>query len=203
MGKIPQIEMKNAARKKSARGRRIGLPEIEQMFTSYLEDPRPNTIARKLGIDERTVRRYIEEGDPKLGIKSFRSRHSKMLKKQDFDRAKEQEQDLRLVGSLISQTYKDLFEFDKDGKAIGLRNDPNLHDFDKLIRLKHFLGGAPDSRTEIQMTADTQVVVQKLIEVVQEFVKDQETRNKIADGLFAAFHSADDSRGAQGSDYAQ
>lgn len=190
-------------KKKSPRGRRIGLAEIEAMFTDYLKDPRPTPIANRLGINVRTVLRYIEVGYPKLGIESFRSRHEKMQQTQDFDRAKEQVKDLKLVGTLISQAYKDLFEFDKNNKILGLKNDPNLNDFDKLVRLKHFLGGAPDSRTEIQMTAQTQAVVQKLIEVVQEFVTDQETRNKIADGLFAAFNSADGSQGAKSSHYSQ
>lgn len=195
--------MEKDAKKKSRRGRRICSDEIEKMFTTYLEDPRPHTMVKKFGIAEETARRYINIGEPKLGIESFRSRHAKMQDVQDFDRAKEQEKDLQLVGTLISQAYEDLFEFDEKGKVLKLKNDPNLHDFDKLIRLKHFLGGAPGSRTEIQMTAQTQVVVQKLIEVVQEFVKDQETRNKIADGLFAAFNSADGVRGAQGSNYTQ
>ena len=195
--------MEKDAKKKSRRGRRIGSHEIEKMFTTYLEDPRPHTMVKRFGIAEQTARRYINIGEPKLGIESFRSRHAKMQEAQDFDRAKEQVKDLELVGTLISQAYRDLLSFDENGKAIGLKNDPNLHDFDKLIRLKHFLGGASDSRTEIQMTAQTQVVVQKLIEVVQEFVKDQETRNKIADGLFAAFNSADGSKGAQGSHYTQ
>ena len=195
--------MEKDGKNKSRRGRRICSDEIEKMFTTYLEDPRPHTMVKKFGIAEETARRYINIGEPKLGIESFRSRHAKMQDAQDFDRAKEQVEDLRLVGSLISQAYEDLFEFDEKGKAIKLKNDPNIQDFDKLIRLKHFLGGAPDSRTEIQMTAQTQVVVQKLIQVVQEFVKDQETRNKIADALFVAFYSADGSQGTQGSDYAQ
>lgn len=195
--------MEEDAKKKSRRGRRICSDEIEKMFTTYLEDPRPHTMVKKFGIAEQTARRYINIGEPKLGIESFQSRHAKMQQSQDFDRAKEQGKDLKLIGTLISQAYKDLFEFDEKGNAIKLKNDPNIQDFDKLIRLKHFLGGAPDSRTEIQMTAQTQVVVQKLIQVVQEFVKDPETRNKIADALFVAFYSADGSRGAQSSDYAQ
>ena len=195
--------MKKAAKKKSTRGRRIGLPEIERMFTSYLEDPRPNTIARKLGIAEKTVRRYIEIGEPKLGIKSFRERHSKMQRSQDFDRAKEQTADLKLVKSLISQVYRDLFKIDDAGNVISLNSRPSIGDLDKLERLKYFLAGEPDSRSEIIMTEQNEKVINALIDVVQKVVKDQETRNKIADGLIAAFNSGESSRGAPGSNYAQ
>ena len=84
----------------------------------------------------------------------------------------------------------------------GYQRDTSPH-IDKLARLKYFLAGEPDSRAEIVMTEQTETVINTLIDVVQKVVKDQKTRNEIADGLIAAFNGGEGSRGAQGSSYTQ
>lgn len=157
--------------------------KIEKLWEAYRKDQTPHGMAKLAGVHWKTAKRYIETGDPKHGIESFKKRLSRLQEKMDFDRAKEQIADVKAIKGLFARAYQDLFETDKSGKIKKLKNDPTIMDLDRLLRLKYFLAGEPDSRVEHLMKGQIVIVVEGLIGAVAKFVKDQKTRNLIADEL--------------------
>lgn len=177
---------------------RLNRKDLNRLWELYQSEHRINVLARLTKIHHLTVRRYVERGDPKNGIEAFVNRMKKVTDKQDFDRAAEQVKDLEMISTVIRAAGRDLFRVEqRNGRdvIVGLKNDPTLLDMDKLLRLKYFLAGEPDSRSEIRVNAEASRVVQAVIAAVSKYVSDQKTRNLIADELIRIINSGESERG--------
>lgn len=181
----------------------MGKPDrkkINELWNLYQSEHRIAPLCRATGLHHSTVTRYIKRGDLARGIEPFEARLKRMNDKADFDRAKEQVEDFKMISTVIRAAGRDLFRVEKKkGKVVivGLKNDPTIADMDKLLRLKYFLAGEPDSRAEIKMNGEITRVIQATIQAVSKFVKDQETRNKIADELVSVINCGEGQSGAQ------
>ena len=174
--------------------------KIDKLWKLYQEDQRPSAIGRKAGVHYRTVQRYIETGDQKNGIEAFKDRMKRITDKGDEKIADQLTADVNIVQRVLNAAARDMFKIEKkDGKdvIVGLKKPANVTDFDKLLRLKYFLSGEPDSRTETRLKGDVNQVISSVIAIIMKHVKDQRVRNSIADELIGLTNKDGDSRGAE------
>lgn len=178
--------------------RTLSRVKLDALWKAYIEDQHPYVVARKIGVHYTTAMRYIKRGDPKNGIEAFEARFKKIQEQADFDLAKEQSEDMKKVRTIVNASFQDLFRLDKNNRIIGLKQAVTMGEIEKMIRLKYFLGGEPDSRSEIKVKGEIDRVIQAVIATVTKFVKDQPTRTKIANELDRLLNREGDSGRAEG-----
>ena len=160
--------------------------KIDELWKLYQEDPRPTTIAKRAGVHWRTVDRYIKYGNKVAGIEAFSVRLKRITDAVDKKTIDHAAKDLELVQRILNTATNELFKTEeKNGKIVivGMKEAPRIADIDKLLRLKYFLSGEPDSRSETRIKGDVNRVVTAVIAIITRHVKDQVVKNLIADEL--------------------
>ena len=118
--------------------------------------------------------------------------------KSDLSLVEEQARDLKMIQRVLNAGFRDIFKMKVvDGKEVivGLKETAKIGDIDKLLRLKYFLAGEPDSRSETRIKGEVNQVVSAVIAIITRHVKDQRVRNSIADELLGLVDFKGDSRG--------
>ena len=163
-------------------GKLLTRKQADSIFAEFLQDQAPHRIAKKTGIHWQTVQKYIDIGDPDRGIAPLKERLAEITEKIDTGVAEQRAKDLQKISVIVSATYAKLLTRDDTGKE-QLTATPSLTDLDRLLRLKCFLAGEPDSRVEHRMQGEVARVVSALTEAVAKIVKDQKVKNQIANEL--------------------
>ncbi len=178
--------------------------KINELWKLYQEDQRPSSIAKKAGIHYLTVKKYITVGDQKNGIEPFANRMKRITDKVDEKIVIDATKDIEIVQRVLNAAFRDIFKIEKkNGKdvIVGLNEAAKIGDIDKLLRLKYFLSGEPDSRNEIRIKGEVNQVISAVISIISKHVKDQSVKNLIADELVSLVDLKGDSGGSKESGF--
>ena len=175
--------------------------KVDQLWNLYQDDHAPHRIAKaaKFKVHPSTVKRYITKGDPKYGVQSFKARLKAIRRDADKRTAIKTASNIDKTRALIRMGFSSMFTHQiVDGKKRQvLKQAPTFTDLEKLMRLEEFLSGGADSRVEHQLKGELGRVITDVIEAVKRVVKDQRTRNRIANELQQIINRSHDQRGAK------
>lgn len=161
--------------------------QVNRMWAEFQLDQSPNRIAKKVKVRHETVKRYIENGDPKRNIEPFKVRFARIQAKADEKVADHQADDLKSVRMLIRAGIAKMFTTKMDPKTkkdtLTLEDAPSMGDLEKLMRLSAFLSGGPDARVEHALRGEVQKVVGAVTKAVRLVVKDPKKCEEIANAL--------------------
>jgi hypothetical protein len=149
---------RRARRPRQGQAPGIDKKKYDQIFRYFLEDQNIKSVARKCGLDPRTVRKYVEHGDPRRGLEPIRDRYARIVRKaqerEDADIAKAVASNLALVRDakkvLVAKLHEQLAP---DGKTLTTRASEELPAdisayIDRIVRLEMSLLGGPDLKVE-------------------------------------------------------
>ncbi len=161
--------------------------KVDELWELYQQDHAPHRIkkAASFKVHHSTVTRYIEKGDPKYGIESFKARLKSITKAADKRTAISSATNLDKVRALIKLGFSKMFHEQMVGgkPRLVLKGEPSILELEKLMRLEEFLTGGADSRVEHQMKGELGRVINDVIEAVKRVIKDQKTRDRISHEL--------------------
>ena len=161
--------------------------KVDELWKLYQADHAPHRIAKAAGfkVHHSTVKRYIQKGDPKYGIVSFKAGLKRITQAVDKKTALATATNLDKVRALIRLGFTKKFHEEMvDGKPkLVLKSEPSILELEKLMRLEEFLTGGADSRVEHQLKGELGRVINDVIESVKRVVKDQKTRDLISNEL--------------------
>lgn len=138
----------------------ISLDKYEEIYRTYLEDQNVGSVASKCGVDRRTVKRYLEHGDPARGLRSIRERFTEVVNRaqeiEDMDKARTLAENLKLVREYKKVLRAKITEqFSADG--ISLTNQASRDmpaelsgALERMVRLEMSLLGEPDLKVEMK-----------------------------------------------------
>lgn len=174
--------------------------KVDELWKLYQADHAPHRIAKAAGfkVHHSTVKRYIQKGDPKYGIESFKARLKRITQAVDKKTALATATNLDKVRALIRLGFTKKFQEEiVDGKAkLVLKGEPSILDLEKLMRLEEFLTGGADSRVEHQLKGELGRVINDVIEAVKRVITDQKTRDRISHELQQIVDRGTGERGA-------
>ena len=183
-------------------GKLLTRKQADSIFAEFLQDQAPHRIAKKTGIHWQTVQKYIDIGDPDRGIAPLKERLAEITEKIDTGVAEQRAKDLQKISVIVTATYAKLRTKDEKTGEEEITATPSLTDLDRLLRLKCFLAGEPDSRVEHRMQGEVARVVSALTEAVAKIVKDQKVKNQIANELNSILNRKNGERAPDGASLA-
>jgi len=128
--------------------------KIEEIFRTYLDTGCYKSTSEICGVSETTIRKYIKRGDPKRGIPPFRVWSNQvsqaLMEKSATSIAEEKRKDLETVTKLIDLIVQELVIFNEKGEIVGLKKEPTITDLEKIIKLKYYLLGEPDTKVKVE-----------------------------------------------------
>ena len=139
--------------KKRAKTVRVTVKDRERFFKWYCEKQSTQYVTNKSPFSDRTIKRWRKKDKWDERLKAIQA---KAVKKADVVAVDELAEEIKMVKFCIAATLEQIKEMAKSGdKQIGgdVSKDP-MKNLDTMIRLKQFLKGEPDSRTEISKVAD-------------------------------------------------
>jgi len=150
---------KNKSKSKVPRPRQgqntgISFEKYEEVYRAYLDDQSIPRVARKCGVDRRTVKRYVEHGDPARGLRSIRERFAEVVRKaqalEDDNLARARAEGLAMVSRFQRALEAKIEEyFAGDGMTLTAEASDALpadlsSQLERTIKLRLSLQGAPD-----------------------------------------------------------
>jgi hypothetical protein len=136
--------MVKVKRKRLRASHQLSKEKVDEMWEAYLEEQSATYVANQCGVNFRTARRYIREGDDTRNMPSFQDRLNKIedgaRKKADAEVEKERVKTLKAVQDYEDRMIEALSQLKMDPDDISAR------DLDILARLKQFLLGQAESR---------------------------------------------------------
>lgn len=149
---------KRAKRPQQGQGPGITKGKYDQIFRNYLKDQSVKNVAKKCRLDQRTVRKYVDHGDPRRGFAPIRDRFASIIRKaqdkEDSDLAKAATSNLSLVRKAKKVLFAKLSEsFSPDGETLTAQASAELPadpaaSIERLVRLEMSLLGEPDIKVE-------------------------------------------------------
>jgi len=142
----------------------ITIDKYNEMWKAYVEHGTISGVARAVGVSRQTAKRYIDNGDPKRSLRSFRQRVRDVVERiqdeEDIDYEKSMSKALQLVNKyegIISKKIDSMISSDGEVTDLALASIPAELSavLEKLAKTKSFLLGGPDSRSEIKGRFDT------------------------------------------------
>jgi hypothetical protein len=142
------------------KGQRAGISraKYDELFRVFLEDQNLGHVAKRCRLDQRTVRRYVEQGDPTRGLRPLRERLAGIVAKvqagQDDAVAVARSKALKQIDRYMEVLDAKIAEcFGADGVTLTDETSTALPaeisgPLDRMIRLKLSLLGEPDLKIE-------------------------------------------------------
>jgi len=158
--------MKNAIEtprkpRRPRKGQRAGISrtKYDKLFRAFIDEQNPGRIAKKCRLDPRTVRRYVEIGDPTRGLRPLRERFAEILSKvqarEDDSIVETRSKALRQIDRYMAVLEAKVAEcFSADGSTLTPEASAAMPAelsgaLDRMIRLKLSLLGEPDMKVEM------------------------------------------------------
>ena len=138
------------AKIKSVHPRSISIEIYHEMWEAYCIEQTVDYVAKKVGVEYKTARKYIEKGDSKRGLDPIAKRFAKTMRqaqrKEEYDLAQANRQSLQVVRAYKAVIAKHIKSMSDTGAKV--KGDV-ANQLDKIARLEQFLMGEPDSRQEV------------------------------------------------------
>jgi hypothetical protein len=158
---MENIIQTSARSRRPRKGQRVGISraKYDELFSAFTDDQNPGRLAKKCRLDPRTIRRYVEGGDPTRGLRPLRERFAeivaKVQAKEDNAVATARSKALAMVDRYLSVLEAKIAEcFDVDGVNLTQEASAALPTelsgaLDRTTRLKLSLLGEPDFKVEM------------------------------------------------------
>ena len=139
--------------------------QIYDMYDQFRSMPK---VAEAMGLAYETVRKYINKGDTKRGIPSYRKYKSKIHAKMEKELIRSEANDRAWTVNKLRQMTSIMIEKILDDLNSG-DYTPSIQEIDKLKRLEQLLVGNPDHRDgqSIESEGDRQEIKKKILERIE------------------------------------